>query len=227
MRVLIAQADREFARERAEQLLMDGHDSLLAATGPAARVKLAGLPDALLLGPLERQPATIALLRELRCGAIPGADDRLPVLVVGADGEPDQIRYLQAGADILLPASASPLLIAAALDALHRRMGAPAPRMLRIANIAIDLDARTVEVQREPLALTRLEFDLLRALATQPGRTFTRAELTRDVWGYDPAATGPSRTIDSTAHRLQRKLKQAGAGQVMHSVRGVGWRVAR
>jgi DNA-binding response OmpR family regulator len=45
--------------------------------------------------------------------------------------------------------------------------------------------------------------------------------------GYDPAATGPSRTIDSTAHRLRKKLEQAGAEQMMHSIRGVGWRLAR
>jgi DNA-binding response OmpR family regulator len=82
-----------------------------------------------------------------------------------------------------------------------------------------------VQVNQHEVALTRLEYDLLRALASQPGRTFSRAELTREVWGYNPAAVGPSRTIDSTAHRLRRKLQDAGAEQLMHSVRGVGWRV--
>lgn len=85
----------------------------------------------------------------------------------------------------------------------------------------------TPDVENQPIPLTRLEFDLLRTLASQPGRTFTRDELTREVWGYDPAAVRPSRTVDSTAHPLRRKLDDAGAKQLMHSVHGVGWRLAR
>jgi DNA-binding response OmpR family regulator len=99
--------------------------------------------------------------------------------------------------------------------------------LLSIAGVRIDLDARTVQAENQPLELTRLEFDLLRTLASQPGRTFTRDEITREVWGYDPAAAGPSRTVDSTAHRLRRKLEQAGTEQLMHSVRSVGWRLGR
>jgi DNA-binding response OmpR family regulator len=45
------------------------------------------------------------------------------------------------------------------------------------------------------------------------------------VWGYDPNAAGPTRTIDSTAHRLRKKLQQAGAEPTPHTIRGVGWRL--
>jgi two-component system response regulator ResD len=98
--------------------------------------------------------------------------------------------------------------------------------VVRVGRPVIDRDARTACVGGQPLQLTRLEFDLLHALASEPQKAFSRDELTRDVWGYDPAAAGPSRTVDSTAHRLRKKLQHAGADPVMHSILGVGWRLA-
>jgi DNA-binding response OmpR family regulator len=193
----------------------------------AAALKLAELPDALVLCDLGSPVETIGLLRALRRGELPGSDSSLPVLLIGADNEHDQVRYYHAGADITLPNTSSPLLIAAALDALARRTaGQQRPRVVRVGRLAIDREARTAHVGDRPLQLTRLEFDLLATLAGQPQKAFTRAEITREVWGYDPAAVGPSRTIDSTAHRLRKKLEHAGAEPIMHSIRGVGWRLA-
>ena len=106
-------------------------------------------------------------------------------------------------------------------------MGAQRRRVVRVGRLTLDRDARTARVGDHPLQLTRLEFDLLQTLAGQPHKAFSRDELTRDVWGYDPAAAGPSRTIDSTAHRLRKKLEHAGAEPIMHSIRGVGCRLAR
>ena len=105
--------------------------------------------------------------------------------------------------------------------------GASSAGGVRVGRLTIDRDARTARVDDHPLGLTRLEFVLLQTLAGQPHKAFSRDELTRDVWGYDPAAAGPSRTIDSTAHRLRKKLEHAGAEPIMHSIRGVGWRLAR
>ena len=73
----------------------------------ALRLKLAELPDAVLLGDLGGTSATIALLRELRAGAIHRADNTVPVLVIGADTDTDSIRYYRAGADALLPSDCS------------------------------------------------------------------------------------------------------------------------
>jgi DNA-binding response OmpR family regulator len=226
MRVLIAETDHQLARERAGQLQMDGHQASLALSARAAALKLAELPDALVLCAIGSPVQTIALLRALRSGEIPGSDATLPILVVGADHDHDAIRYYHAGADLALAKTSSPLLIAAALDALARRTMVKRARVLRVGPLTIDRDARTACVGDQPLQLTRLEFDLLQTLARQPHKAFSRAELTRDVWGYDPAAAGPSRTIDSTAHRLRKKLAQAGAEAIMHSIRGVGWRLA-
>jgi DNA-binding response OmpR family regulator len=222
--VLLVETDEFELRERTEQLLMDGYAVDSVSSVDQARVKLAEGPDALVLC---SGPDTIGLLRELRAGEIPRADSRLPVLVVGVDDDSAAVRYYRAGADIALPSESSPLLAAAGLEALGRRAGPPETRVLRAGSLSVDRDARTVQVDDRPVKLTRLEFDLLATLASEPRRTFTRAELTREVWGFDPQAAGPSRTVDSHAYRVRQKLEQAGAEPMVQTVRGVGWRLTQ
>lgn len=227
--VLIVEADDRLLRERADQLLMDGYEVCAAGTAQAARIKLADAPDALVLCSAGTRPETIGLLRELRGGAIPRADSKLPVLVVGADDDSAAVRYYRAGADVALPTRSSPLLVAAGLEALARRTAGEHERrrMLRVGSLTVDCDARVAQVDDRSVNLSRLEFDLLQTLASQPHKAFTRTELTREVWGYDPAAAGPSRTVDTHAARLRQKLEQAGAEPLVQNVRGVGWRLTR
>jgi len=222
--VLLVETDELELRERTEQLLMDGYAVDGVSAADQARVKLAEGPDALVLS---SGPDTIGLLRELRTGEIPRADCRLPVLVVGVDHDSAAVRYYRAGADVALPSESSGLLVAAGLEALARRAGPRETRVLRVGSLTVDRDARTAQVENRPVKLTRLEFDLLATLATDPRKTFTRDELTREVWGYEPQAAGPSRTVDSHAHRVRQKLEQAGAEPMVQTVRGVGWRLTR
>ena len=226
--VLIVEADQRVLSERAEQLLMDGYQVDAVGTFEAARIKLADRPDALVLANAGSGPETIALLRQLRAGEIARADPALPVLALGADDDSAAVRYYRAGADLALPSTSSPLLVAAGLESLARRTGSEQRRqVVRVGSLTVDCDARTAEVEQRAVKLTRLEFDLLQTLASQPRRTFTRAELTREVWGYDPRATGPSRTIDSHAYRLRHKLEQAGTREMVQTVRGVDWRLTQ
>jgi DNA-binding response OmpR family regulator len=222
--VLLVETDELELPERTEQLLMDGYAVDAVGGIGQARVNLSEGPDALVLS---SGPETIGLLRELRAGEIPRADSRLPVLVVGADDDSAAVRCYRAGADVALPSESSGLLVAAGLEALARRAGAQETRVVRVGSLTVDRDARTAQVDSRPVRLTRLEFDLLSTLATEPRRTFTRAELTREVWGFDPQVAGPSRTVDSHAHRLREKLDQAGAEPMVQTVRGVGWRLTR
>jgi DNA-binding response OmpR family regulator len=150
------------------------------------------------------------------------------VLVVAADDDSAAVRYYRAGADLALPSHSSPLLMAAGREALKRRTGSePRRQIVRVGSLTVDCDARSAEVDSRVVKLTRLEFDLLQTLASQPRKTFTRAEITREVWGYDPRVAGPSRTVDSHAHRLRHKLEQAGAEPMVQTVRGVGWRLTQ
>jgi DNA-binding response OmpR family regulator len=223
LNVLLVETDELELHERVEQLLMDGYAVDAVAAADQARSRLADGPDALILC---GEPKTIGLLRELRAGEIPRADSSTPVLVVG-DDDSAAVRYYRAGADVALPSESSPLLVAAGLDALVRRAGPPPTRIIRVGSLTVDRDARTAHVDGRAVKLTRLEFDLLATLASEPRRTFTRAELTREVWTYDPHAAGPSRTVHSHVHRLRHKLEQAGAQEMVQTVRGVGWRLTR
>jgi DNA-binding response OmpR family regulator len=222
--VLLVETDELELRERTEQLLMDGYAVDAVGGIDQARAKLAEGPDALVLS---SEPDTIGLLRELRGGEIPRADSRLPVLVVGVDDASAAVRYYWASADVALPSESSGLLMAAGLEALARRTGPAQARVMRVGSLTVDQDARTAEVDGRPVTLTRLEFDLLATLVGEPRRTFTRAEVTREVWNHDPQAAGPSRTVNSHAHRLRQKLEQAGAESMVQTVRGVGWRLTR
>ena len=224
--ILIVEAEERLLSERAEQLLMDGYQVDAVSAFEAARIKLAERPDALVLSNAGSGPETIALLRQLRAGEIARADPTLPVLVVGADDDSAAVRYYRAGADLALPSHSSPLLLAAGLESLARRTNSDQRRqVVRVGRLTVDCDARTAEIAHRPVKLTRLEFDLLQTLASQPRKTFTRVELTREVWGHDPQVAGPSRTIDSHAHRLRQKLEQVGAEPMVQTVRGVGWRL--
>ena len=102
-------------------------------------------------------------------------------------------------------------------------MSNPAP-VTRIGTLSIDHRAREAAVAGRPVTLAAKEFELLRRLASEPTRVFTKRELLRDVWGY-PAGER-SRTADSHAARLRQKLAVAGAGRrLVITVWGVGWRL--
>jgi DNA-binding response OmpR family regulator len=89
-------------------------------------------------------------------------------------------------------------------------------------DLEIDVVAREVRVCGEPVLLTRIEFDLLVTLASQPRRVFTREQLLASVW--DVSFDG-SHVLDSHMSRLRRKIDEAGGQRVAFAVRGVGFRL--
>jgi two-component system response regulator MtrA len=226
--VLIVESDDRLLAERAEQLLMDGYAVDAVSTFEAARIKLVELPEMLVLCNLGTGPDTIGLLRQLRAGEFARADHDVPVLVVGADDDSAAVRYYSAGADLALPSRSSPLLVAAGLDSLARRTD-PEQRhqILRVGTLRLDCQAHTCEVGGRDVRLSRLEFDLLRTLASEPRKTFPRAELIRQIWGYEPNLLGTSRPVAALQYRLKQKLERADAPQLVQSVHGVGLRLTQ
>jgi DNA-binding response OmpR family regulator len=97
-------------------------------------------------------------------------------------------------------------------------------RVMVIGALSIDRARRVAFWSDAPLALTRLEFDLLVALAENPGHVVTKQDLLRRVWGY--AGRARTRTVDSHASRLRRTLHDAGApGATVVNVWGIGYRL--
>jgi DNA-binding response OmpR family regulator len=147
----------------------------------------------------------------------------VPVIVLtGHAHELHLVRVLERGGDDVMAKPVSYPELRARVAAVLRRTEPRQPAARLVAGeIAIDLRRREVTVAGEPVALSATEYELLTALAAEPTRTFTRAELMRAVWGYNGHHT---RTLDSHACRLRARLAGAGHPAVVN-VWGVGYRL--
>jgi DNA-binding response OmpR family regulator len=107
------------------------------------------------------------------------------------------------------------------LSMLRRRVGDSDDAIVTLGELRIDTDTYKVEAGGRALDLTFKEFELLRFLATHPGRVYTRPALLREVWGYD--FYGGTRTVDVHVRRLRSKLG-AEHEHLIETVRSVGYR---
>jgi DNA-binding response OmpR family regulator len=107
------------------------------------------------------------------------------------------------------------------LDMLRRRSGGGEEAIVSLGGLRIDIDTYKVTAGGRTLDLTFKEFELLRFLATHPGRVYTRPALLREVWGYD--FYGGTRTVDVHVRRLRAKLG-AEHEHLIETVRSVGYR---
>jgi DNA-binding response OmpR family regulator len=211
----------------AENLSADGYEvfeadcasdaeRLLERSSPDLVVLDLGLPDRDGLDLLDR-------VRGADRVAAP-VDPDLPILVLsGRAGDLDRLRGFRRGCDDYVSKPFSYQELLARIGALLRRSsGRPRLGRLRVGGLEIDSVARGVWLDGQPISLSKKEFALLRALAAEPTRVFTREELLRGVWGFQVLC--PTRTIDSHAHRLRKKLN-AGGGRYVINVWGVGYRL--
>lgn len=95
--------------------------------------------------------------------------------------------------------------------------------VLEAGPIRIDLPTRRVTVHGRPIVLAGKEYELLRKLASAPTHVFPKEQLLREVWGF--RATARTRTVDSHASRLRRKLGAAGGGECVINIWGVGYKL--
>ncbi len=153
-------------------------------------------------------------------------DSAMPVLGVSGSREPHRVvRALERGADEVVGTPFAYVELLARLRALIRRAdGEWTAGTLRVGVLTIDRRARRVTVNGDPLSLSAKEMGLLTALARDPRRVVSKHELLRDVWGY--VSPGRTRTVDSHASRLRRKLADASGGErFIVNVWGLGYRL--
>src|SRR4051794_35042758 len=207
-----------------ENLMADGFSVASAGElGEALRAIELRRPDLVLLDLLLGGGNGLTVLDHVRAADGLGTrlDPALPVVVVSARGaEVDRVRGFARGADdyVVKPFSYAEL-VARVRAVLRRSRRRPGRGLLRAGELTVDPLTRSVRLAGRPVALSGKEFGLLRALAGEPERVFSKAELLRDVWGY--RAPGASRTVDAHACRLRRKLGR----RYVVNVRGVGYRL--
>lgn len=161
--------------------------------------------------------------------------DAYVVMLTARTEEVDTLIGLSVGADDYVSKPFSPRELMARIQAMMRRPrakpvhGLPpgavsADPALTFGDLEVDGDGREVTVAGAPVSLTRTEFDILAALARNPGVVFTRPQLIAAVWG--PSWVGDDHLVDVHIGHLRRKLgDQASRGRYVRTIRGVGYRM--
>ncbi len=222
-RVLVVEDEPKLAALLADYLRAAGHEPECVADGALAlRAWTERRHDLVLLDLMLPGMDGLSLCRQLRTMTA------VPILMLTARAdEQDRLAGLELGADDYIAKNPfSPREVMARVKAVLRRSRAAAPAVAapRPAQPALQIDDRAwcARWQAQDLDLTPNEFRLLRALAAQPGRVFSRPQLLGELQGEARPAT--ERAVDSHVKNLRRKLEQAGAGsERIRSVYGVGY----
>ena len=217
--VLVAEPEPETRERLGRQLRDDGFDVLGAARrSEALELAESARPDVVLLAELD-------LCLRLRRGE-PGRtwDRNVPVIVLAASSDPvERVRALERGADDAVgrPFAYDELL--ARIRALIRRTAGPTEDVIVAGDLVIDRPTRRVHVRDTQVFLSAKEFELVAKLASEPYRVWTKEELLREVWGF--RALGRTRTLESHASRVRKKLCIATEDRFVVNVWGVGYRM--
>lgn len=217
-RVLLVEDDASLGQQVVDRLRAAGFEPTWVRDGRAA-LALSPEPFALLILDLMLPGAHgFDVLKALR------AESDVPVLVLSARNDAsDKVRALELGADDYVSKPFWPEELVARIRARLRRPVLQRSGLLEAGELAIDLGARRVRVAGEEVELTRVEFDLLAALARRAGAAVSRAWLVEHV--LDPDREGTERTLDVHVSRLRKKL--GSCGRCVATVWGVGYRLER
>jgi len=221
-RILVVDDEPDMRRMLRRYLEAEGFEVAEAAGADAALSRVrGGVPDLIVLDVGLPGMDGFAVLQEIR------KVSDVPVIMLTARAEEvDRVVGLTIGADDYVTKPFSPRELVARVRAVLRRGGggrAETEDVLEFEGITLDLAGRQVQTDGATLELSALEFDILAALASAPGRVFTRAQLLERVWGWD--YFGAERVVDVHIGNLRRTLgDDASDPRFIGTVRGVGYK---
>ena len=218
--VLVVDDDQDLAEMLGIVLTGAGIDVDLVSRGDEAlEVFRNNPPDLVLLDVMLPGLDGIEVCKQIR------AESMVPIVMLSAKGDThDVVRGLEAGADdyMVKPFRHQSELVARVRTRL-RRTNTDVAGLLTISDITIDVNAHEVTRAGKVIALTRLEFDLLVALAREPGRVFSRDALLSEVWGYRHSTD--TRLVNVHVQRLRAKIEHdPERPEIVLTVRGVGYK---
>lgn len=222
MRVLIVEDDTHVARNIAKMLSEAGHVADVAHDGEdGLAMAREGAFDVMIVDRMMPRRDGLSMISELRSDG-----DKTPALVLSALGEvDDRVEGLKAGGDDYLVKPYAPSELMARVDVLARRRDPDSVKTkLEVGDLEMDLLARTVHRQGEAILLQPREVRLLEFLMRHAGQVVTRTMLLEKVWDYhfDPQTN----VIDVHISRLRSKIDKPYELQMLHTVRGAGYRLS-
>ena len=176
-------------------------------------------PDLVLLDVMLPGIDGVEVCRQIR------AESMVPIVMLTARGDTqDVVAGLEAGADdYIVKPFRHPSELVARIRTRLRRSTLPSTGQISIGDLKIDMVAHEVTRSGKKILLTRLEFELLAALAKEPGRVFTREALLSEVWGYHHSTD--TRLVNVHVQRLRSKVElDPDNPEIVLTVRGVGYR---
>ena len=217
--VLLAEQEQGSREYLERQLRADGF-TVFEAAWTARALDLAERlhPDVVIAGEPE-------LCRRLRAGE-PGRswDRNVPVIVLAPSSDPvERVRALDRGADDVIGRPFAYEELLARIRALLRRSAGAQGDLIVAGDLVIDRPTRRVRVRDTAVVLSAKEFELVAKLASEPYRVFTKEQLLREVWGY--RSLGRTRTLESHASRIRKKLCIGPDDRFIVNVWGVGYRL--
>ncbi len=221
-KILIADDNKQITSILKEYANKEGYETLVAADGEQAIALFeSGNPDLLLLDVMMPKLDGFQVCRHIR------GKSNVPIIMVTARGEDfEKIMGLDIGADDYIIKPFSPGEVMARVRAILRRVepsGGLGNNVLTFGSLEIDSDTFTAQVGQKPVLLTKKEFELLRFLAENQGKVFSRDKLLDALWGYE--YYGDGRTVDSHIKRLRAKLDAVPhEGWDIKTIWGVGYK---
>jgi two-component system response regulator MtrA len=218
-KVLVVDDDAALAEMLTIVLRNEGFEPVVCATGDAAMPAVREhRPELVLLDLMLPGRDGIDVCREIR------AESGVPIIMLTAKNDTvDVVLGLESGADDYVVKPFKPKELVARIRARMRRFDEPAPEVLEIGDLSIDVAGHTVRRGGETINLTPLEFDLLACLARKPWQVFTREVLLDQVWGYRHAAD--TRLVNVHVQRLRAKVEtDPERPEIVLTVRGVGYK---
>jgi DNA-binding response OmpR family regulator len=226
--LLVAEPEADLRGYLEKQLASDGFD-VFGTEFPGETLDLAerARPDLVLVATELGGGTGLDVCRRLREGE-PGRawDRRVPVIVLGESPSDavDRVRAFTRGCDDYVERPFHYEELLARIRAVLRRTAVAAPTDgIEAGELSIDFPTRAVRVAGQKVDLATKEYELVVKLASDPTRVFTKEELLREVWGF--RSVSRTRTLDSHASRVRRKLRSVSEAPFVINEWGVGYRL--
>jgi two-component system, OmpR family, response regulator RpaB len=225
-KILVVDDEASIRRILETRLSMIGYSVITAADGEEALETFhKERPDLVVLDVMMPKLDGYGVCQELR------KESDVPIIMLTALGDvADRITGLELGADDYVVKPFSPKELEARIRSVLRRVdrdgasGIPSSGLIAVGDLKIDTNKRQVYKQNERVRLTGMEFSLLELLVSRSGEAFSRSEILREVWGYEPERHVDTRVVDVHISRLRSKLEEDPSNpELILTARGTGY----